>query len=267
MMVSVFAGAAIYGFFIEPNWVKITPVRIQSKGLAEALRGKIAVQISDLHLHEIGNREKKVLKIVNGINPDFIFLTGDYIPWKGNVEPALEFLSRLKASIGIWAVMGDYDYSCSRMSCLFCHEPGSGRFTKRHKVRFLRNSVDQVHLPDEDIWIGALDTEGVQPFFSRDDPLPGKYHTPMIILAHDPLAFDLIDSERQVLVLAGDTHGGQIPLPSWLWALLGYEKVAKYGQGPFKEGRKEMYVSRGIGTSHLPLRILRRPEVVVIHFE
>jgi len=267
MVVLLVVGIAAYGFLIEPEWVEVTHLRIKCPVSAKALKGKIAVQISDLHLHEIGKRENRVLRIVREIQPDFIFLTGDYIPWRGHVGPALEFLSRLKAKVGIWGVMGDYDYSRSRESCLFCHEPGSGRFTKRHRVRFLRNSVEPVHLQDGDVWIGAVDEEGAQPFFSKKHPLPEELHPPGIILLHNPLGFDLIDPEQQVLVLAGDTHGGQVPLPSWLWALLGYEKVAKYGQGLFKKGKKEMYVSRGIGTSHLPLRILRRPEVVVIRFE
>ncbi len=267
VVVLVFAGIAIYGFFIEPNWVGVTHLRIQSQRLESAFKGKTAVQISDLHLYKIGNREKRVLSIVHEIQPDFIFLTGDYIPWHGKVEPALEFLSRLKAKIGMWAVMGDYDYSRSRKSCLFCHEPGSGRPTKRYKVRFLRNCVDRIRLPDGDVWIGGLDEEGNEAFFSKTNPLPEKYNDPAIVLVHDPLAFDVIDPEREVLVLAGDTHGGQISLPSWIWALLGYEKVARYGQGFFREGKKRMYVSRGIGTSHLPIRMFRRPEVVVIHFE
>ena len=67
-------------------------------------------------------------------------------------------------------------------------------------------------------------------------------------------------------MLAGDTHGGQLPLPAWFWRLVGYEKNARYSQGMFRDGRKRMYVTRGIGTSHLPLRLFRRPEVVVLHF-
>ena len=89
---------------------------------------------------------------------------------------------------------------------------------------------------------------------------------PLILLSHNPLAFDTIRENQQVLMLAGDTHGGQIPLPSYLWKILGYEKCARYNQGLFENSEKKMFVSRGIGTSHLPMRILRRPEVAVLHF-
>lgn len=59
------------------------------------------MQISDLHLNSIGNREKKVLSLVHMIQPDFIFLPGDYLQWDGDVEVALDFLSKLKAKVGV----------------------------------------------------------------------------------------------------------------------------------------------------------------------
>ena len=88
-----------------------------------------------------------------------------------------------------------------------------------------------------------------------------------IVLSHSPLAFDLFDQDDYVLIFSGDTHGGQIPLPKWLWQLLGYEKNAKYEQGWFEKGKKKMYVNRGLGTSHFPIRVMRPPEITVFHFQ
>jgi predicted MPP superfamily phosphohydrolase len=47
---------------------------------------------------------------------------------------------------------------------------------------------------------------------------------------------------------------------------MGYKKTALYCEGIFKNGYKKMFVSRGIGTSHFPIRLFRQPEVVVFHF-
>jgi predicted MPP superfamily phosphohydrolase len=239
---------------------------IEDLRLGKILEGKIAVHLSDLHMSEIGRREQKVLNVLEEVEPDFIFLTGDYVSWRGKHEAALTFLSKLKAKVGVWAVMGDYDYSYSRKSCLFCHEPGSGKPTRRHSVRFLRNSIERVKLPEGYVQIGAIDEEGERSFFSKAKLLPWGGNDPVIILAHNPLIFNFLDEGQDVLVLSGDTHGGQIPLPSWLWRFLGYEKNARYNQGLFQRDKKKMFVSRGIGTSHFPFRFMRRPEVVVLHF-
>jgi hypothetical protein len=256
----------IYGIWIEPYQVDVHHLQIKGAGINKVLKDKIAVHLSDLHIIKIGKREKKILKILDDLKPDLIFLTGDYVGWGGNYEPALTFLSSLKAKIGVWAVMGDYDYSSSRKSCLFCHEQGSGKFTERHKVRFLRNEIEQVSLPDGYAWLGGSDPGAEFNYITNKGIRFLEEKPPSIILSHNPLIFNLIDKEHDVLILAGDTHGGQIPFPSWLWSILGYEKSALYNQGLFQEGQKRMYVSRGIGTSHLPIRFLRPPELVVLHF-
>jgi predicted MPP superfamily phosphohydrolase len=112
-----------------------------------------------------------------------------------------------------------------------------------------------------------MDIAEENPHFTGEELGTRVGKEPAVILSHDPMTFRLFDKEAGILVLTGDTHGGQIPLPSWLWTLLGYEKCAKFSQGVFENGRNKMFVSRGIGTSHVPIRIHRRPEVAVLHFE
>jgi predicted MPP superfamily phosphohydrolase len=124
-IVLVLIGLIIYGVWIEPNRIEVHHIWISDKYLGKVLEKKIVVQLSDLHIRRIGSREQEILKILNELKPDFIFLTGDYVKWNGDYEAALIFLSQLKARIGIWGVLGDYDYSNSRKSCLFCHEVGS----------------------------------------------------------------------------------------------------------------------------------------------
>lgn len=263
----VFLALVIYGFWIEPNQITIHHVPICDSYFGRVLENKVVVQISDLHIRTIGNREKKVLALLNAIKPDIIFLTGDYVPWDGTNGPALYFLSRLRAKIGVWAVMGDYDYSNSRKSCAFCHEEGTGKLTRKHPVRFLKDSMDAVRLPQGVLRICGFDGEAENKFSrSKEFTSSLNNHTPSIILSHSPLNFDLVRENQDILMLAGDTHGGQVPLPGWLFGILGYKKNALYNQGLFEKGLKKLFVSRGIGTSHVPLRLFHPPEIVVFHF-
>jgi predicted MPP superfamily phosphohydrolase len=251
----------IYGFFVEPDEIEVHHLNMNDTLFGKALKGMTAVHISDLHIGKIGGREEKLLEIIDDIDPDMIFLTGDYVKWDGDYEPALTFLSQLHAKVGVWAVMGDYDYSNSRKSCLFCHEQGTGKVTSRHPARFIRNSSDLVNLHNGDIKVCGIDIKGEEDKEGKIDE-----RGPAIILCHSPLDFDRLDNNSEILMLSGDTHGGQVPFPCWFWNLLGYEKNSKYNRGLYREGNKMMYVSRGIGTSHIPIRIFRRPEVVVLHF-
>ena len=266
LLCALLAASAIYGLLIEPNWIGVRQVRIRDSHLAAILRGLTIVHLSDLHIRRIGIREDRVLQLLDELQPDILFLTGDYVAWDGDYEPALEFLSRLRARIGVWGVLGDYDYSNSRMSCLFCHEKQSGKATSRHPVRFIRDAIAIVDLPRGPLLIGGVSVKGE----GHTHPLKSftlqKRTEASIILSHNPLAFDLFRSEPALLMLAGDTHGGQIPLPSFLLHLLGYEKNVRYNAGLFERGGQKLFVSRGIGTSHIPLRMFRRPVIAILSF-
>ncbi|HSW63724.1 MAG TPA: metallophosphoesterase [Dissulfurispiraceae bacterium] len=256
----------LYSVLIEPFDIEIHRVRIHDSSLARVLGHRVVVQLSDLHIDSIGHREQKVLDILETLQPDIIFLTGDYVTWRGNYEGALDFLSRLKAKQGVWAVMGDYDYSNSRKSCLFCHEKESREPTARHEVRFLQNSRELLAVGEGEIRITGIDWNPEPDVQPPDVDLSGIGSLPDIVLSHSPLVFDFVPDNRHVFVLAGDTHGGQVPLPGWVFGLLGYPKNARYNEGVFTRGKKTMFVSRGIGTSHLQLRLFRKPEVVVLQF-
>jgi predicted MPP superfamily phosphohydrolase len=265
-LVVVVLGVGTYGFLVEPRQVEVRHVYIQDAALAKVLKDIVVVQISDLHIKKIGRREEKVLQMVEEIKPDLIFLTGDDVKWAGDYDAALEFLSRLRAKTGIWSVMGDYDYSNSRKSCLFCHEKGTGKPTKKHQVKFLRNGFEEIKLEGASFWLGGVDSENNEGEEEGEKIRLLQGVAPAIMLSHNPLVFDWLHGEREMLVLAGDTHGGQVPLPGWVWKIFGYEKNAKYSHGLYQKEKMKMYVSKGVGTSHVPIRILRPPEIVVLHF-
>jgi len=255
----------LYGLY-EPRRIVVHELRIKNPDLARVLGNRTIVHLSDLHLASWGSREERLVELVERLQPDLIFLTGDYVAWKGNYEPALKFLSRLRAKTGTWAVFGDYDHSDSRQSCLFCHERGSEARTRRHSVHFVNNAREKVGFPAGDLEVLGFDEEAEGPAPDFLSAVTGT-STVQIVLTHSPLFYDRIAEDRPVLVLAGDTHGGQVPLPSWLFNVLGYRKSARYVRGLFREGRKSMAVSQGLGTSHIPVRFLRPPEISVYHFE
>ena len=256
-------GLFVYGYYIEPDRIKIREIRINSDFMSNAMKGIKIVHLSDLHLSGFGKNEIDLLNRIDQINPDLIFLTGDYIKWKGDNGAALKFLSGLKAKHGVFGVMGDYDYSDSKNSCQFCHEKGRGEPTKQHNVIMLRNSLHEININSKHIKIAGLD-EGYDDFKEIDN-LADK-NSLLLVLSHSPLAFDKFSSKNKIIMFAGDTHGGQVKLPLWLFKLLGYEKNVKFNYGLYRQGNKTMYVTRGTGTSHFRFRLFCPPEIAVIRF-
>ncbi len=263
----VLAGAFLfYGFFIEPNRLEVNYVDLRTEFKHSRTDPITILQISDIHLNRFGDFQQRIIHMVNEIDPDLIFLTGDYIAWKHSPDPALQFFSKLNAKYGVYAVMGDYDYSNSKNSCLFCHESGTANPTKAHPVTMLRNSGDVINIDGSKIPVFGIDeayseTDGIEIFNSLTDN-----ENPALILCHNPLVFEELDSRKNALVFSGDTHGGQILLPKFIFGILNYEKNVKYNHGIYRKGNLIMNVSSGIGTSHFKFRLFNPPELTVVEF-
>jgi predicted MPP superfamily phosphohydrolase len=81
------------------------------------------------------------------------------------------------------------------------------------------------------------------------------------LLAHDPRRIVEAAALGVGVVLAGHTHGGQVVLPG-----LGAIAARKFpvAAGRLRLKATEMFVSRGVGTVYLPVRVNCPPEVAVL---
>ena len=86
----------------------------------------------------------------------------------------------------------------------------------------------------------------------------------MVLLTHTPDLFPDAAELGVDLVLAGHTQGGQVRLP-WLGAIVTDTRLGRaFASGLFRRGGTHLFVTRGIGTSRLPVRFLSPPEAAVI---
>ena len=89
---------------------------------------------------------------------------------------------------------------------------------------------------------------------------------PVILLSHQPDVFPYLPQGIN-LTLAGHLHGGQVAIP-FIGPIVAPSKFGvKYASGYFEEDGKKMIVTKGLGTSCLPIRFNCPPEIVVIEFE
>ena len=259
----------LYGFLIEPHKVSLKTVKIHNNAMASTFKGLKIVQLSDLHIGK--NKSiciKRTLDILYELKPDLILLTGDYVEWNGTKQTydnAITFLSQLNAPLGIYAVMGDADYSTSRRSCDFCHEEGSAHPPTHHQVKFLRDTQALIDVEGGKISIIGIESN------SNHTSYPNiinstRTDSPTMILSHFSYVYDYINAEYNVLVLSGDTHGGQIYLPEFIWKIVKRKPDTKHKYGLYQDENKSLYVTSGIGTSDIPFRLGAPPEIVLFEF-
>jgi len=272
LAVIIFIGLIItlYGYFVEPGTVRLKTIKIRNVSLASTFGDFKIVLISDLHIGDNWSTSAtRALKIVNGIKPDLIMLTGDYLKWKGNksgYDNAINYLSHLNASIGVYAVMGDSDCFVSTKSCDLCHKEGSIFPETHNKIKFLSNSQAILENKGKKFAISGMkkDSRDIGDLGSAPS-MPADI--PNIILSHSSLVYRSIDANRNVLVLSGDTHGGQVYLPEFIWKIIKIKPDPEHMYGLYKDKNKALYVTSGIGTSaKFPIRIGVPPEVVLFKF-
>jgi predicted MPP superfamily phosphohydrolase len=88
-------------------------------------------------------------------------------------------------------------------------------------------------------------------------------HAAVLVLTHQPDVFPRVDA-RAALTLAGHTHGGQVNLPLVRGRVIPSRFGTRYARGHVVEGGRHLYVTSGVGTSRLPVRLLAPPEIVLL---
>ena len=264
--------ALVYAYVIEPDRLTLEKVGIRldlgnsNPKNADETAMKI-VHLSDFHFDTFGGREKKLIETVNEINPDYVFITGDFVDDFEKIKPCSEFLLKLTKNRKAFGVPGNWDHIAAKT-------PGElNELIKKFNdsgVEILTN--ENVKLSDNLYLIGVDD-----PHSGHDDITKAMHGVPgnstTILIAHSPEILDKALAENIDLILTGHTHGGQVRFPLYgaLWIPSKYG--TKYSSGLYAEYGKDrhitlMYVNRGIGatsgSSVGKIRMFCPPEVTEI---
>ncbi|MFC1590059.1 metallophosphoesterase [Candidatus Omnitrophota bacterium] len=249
--------AYIDAFFIEPNWIKVERVRIADPGLAKALSGLKVIQLSDLHIEELGFVEMSLIKIVERLKPDIIFITGDVAETRQGVQPAADVLSLLEPKFRTYMVVGECPGDSSVAEMI------RSKMWDRADVSILNDEAVRLNLKDKDdayFWLVNPSSPKDLRKLVKDIP----EGDPVIVINHFPEIVKQAAVEGLDLVLAGNTHGGQCGIPI-LRKIFPYSTRSAYISGLFKIKDTLLYVNRGI-TSQKGIRFFCRPEVTVLEF-
>ena len=194
------------------------------------------------------------------LKPDLALHGGDFVNMHllggGRLPPKTiaKILARLEAPLGRFAVLGNHDYTYGADAVEEALESAGitvlsdARRTLRHED----HAIDIIGLPD------AYDPRAQG--LARLAEL--KPERPTIVLAHDPFWFAHVPQPH--LTLAGHTHGGQFRLP-FVGVLMNMSRAPlRWTHGHVMEAGRHLYVTAGLGTSGVPLRIGVPPEYAVI---
>ena len=256
-----------YGYRVEPTWLEMNRFDLSIPDLAAAFHGTKIAHLSDFHCGKhipSGYLEDALARTV-AEKPDLIALTGDFID-RGpeHIGAAAKLIGRLKAPLGVFAVLGNHDFSVHNARGVRRH-PGLHQTIAdalgEQGIKVLRNESVRFDRGNE-----GLIVAGVDDLWSRESnpiaALTGTCpRTPRIVLAHNPQSAEHFAGERFDLLLSGHTHGGQVNWPGLGRVLLG-KQAKRWAAGWYPHDRGHIYVNKGVGFGWR-FRFGVRPEVAM----
>ncbi len=247
-------GAVTWGVGFERHALRLVEVEFPLVNLPAALDGFRIGFLTDIHHSETVSTEHvmRAIEMTHRARPDLIVLGGDYVTWgdRAFVNPVAEMLGTLSAEHGVFAVLGNHDDDRSMSTAL-----------SAHRIAVLRDARTSLEIRGE-----TLDLVGIR-FWTRKASdiarLTRGARGTSLLLAHDPRRLAEADELGVTGVLSGHTHGGQVVLP-------GVGPLARRDfpvlAGLATRRQSSLFVSRGIGTVYVPVRINCPPEVALVTF-
>lgn len=256
-----------HGRSVELTWLEVNRLEIALPDLSQRFAGFRIAQLSDFHggPHMPESYLGRAVELALAEAPDLIVLTGDFIHGGfKHVDAVADVLGRLRAPCGVFAVLGNHDYSVRNALGIrrhrHLHHAVADALALRG-IRVLRNQTVALRRQDaclyltgvEDLWSRACDLERA---FAD---LHGS--VPRVVLAHNPRTIERLDGRRCDLMLSGHTHGGQVDWPGLGRLTLGH-RMRRCAAGLYRYNDSFLYVNKGIGHG-FRFRFGVRPEVAV----
>ena len=265
-IIALFIIFIMYCRFVGTKGLVVKEYLVKNSKLPLSFYGTKVVQISDIHYGRITKKKEleKVSKTVNKIKPDIIVITGDVLDKditysEQDIIDITTILNSMNAKYGKYIISGNHD---------LVKQKNYNKILENIKYTNLDDSYQILYNETTDaIMISGLSTidnkKKIEEKISeskkqiKSDASKIKYN---ILLVHEPDIIKTFDYKDYDLILAGHSHGGQVKLP--LIGALRYNKGAKkYHNDYYNLKNTDLYISSGIGTSRLNLRLNNKPSI------
>lgn len=251
-----------FGGIIERTRFHVKETDLPVPGLHPDLVGLRIVQLSDLHVSPfLSVRDcARVVDMANELRADLAVITGDIISSIGDpLEASIRELARLRATAGTLGCHGNHEIYAR------CQNRAT-RLGAQNGIGFLRGQSRQLRFGS-----GVLNVTGVdfQRSNTRSHYLSGMEGQVVegatnLLLSHSPDVFPAAVSKGFQTMLAGHTHGGQVTIEILNQTLNMARVITPFVAGLYRIEGRSCYVTAGIGTIGVPVRLGAPPEISLL---
>jgi predicted MPP superfamily phosphohydrolase len=258
------AGAAGLGadmLLWEPRAVRWTDHEVDVWGLHPDLEGLRIAQLTDVHLGSGHAAARRCAELLAEDRPDIVVLTGDIVESEAGLATLSAWLPEVRGTLATFQAMGNWERwgGLTRAQLDRACEKGGARLLLDETAVVRRGA-------------GTLDIVGLDDGYTGDPQVAAALRErsggPAVWLAHAPGWVDDIKARARResiaeprFILSGHTHGGQVRHP--FGPITTPPGSGRFVRGWYHDTLAPTYVSQGVGTSLLPVRLFCRPELPV----
>lgn len=255
-----------YGAWINRANFELRDIAFPVPHLPPALQGLRIALLTDFHygpylsLPELN----RTVDMANETRPHLTLVTGDFITRVGDpLDACLAQLRRLRAEAGVFGCLGNHEVyaRCEDYAEAECRRIG---------IQILRDRAIRLQFSGAELNLAGVDYQAQAEARTRRKPYlvgagrllrPGAVN---LLMSHNPDVFPVAADLGYDLVVGGHTHGGQITVEILEQTLNVSRFFTPFVAGLYRRGSSALYVSRGIGTINVPMRLGARPEVTLL---
>jgi uncharacterized protein len=252
-IILVLSIGVVIGGVINFNTIRISEYKIDIAARSSAIRHLKIAFVADFHLKERTNKHfvEKFVDKIKVIKPDLMIYGGDIVDGDrddGNLYSLEKILSGIKASYGVFAVLGNHEHYARQ---------DKGSFFDKSGMTVLNDTT--VVLDNLFTLTGRNDSH-IRSRKKIEDLLKSIPDSlPIILIDHRPTEIEQVSKTNVDIQLSGHTHNGQL-FPINLIT----RRVYQLSRGYKKIGNTHFFVTSGIRLWGPPVRTTSKSEIMVI---
>lgn len=240
-----------------PEWLEVVELDLPIEHLGKNFIGKRIVHISDLHCSTTVTTAylRRCVARINELEPDLIVITGDFVTYdaRGRFKAKIiELLAHLKSDMGIYACLGNHDYSFTESRRYTVAQLSAG--LEQSGLKILRNESQAISIGRERLYLVGLGDTWSGDCLPQQAFADVPRNAAVLTLVHNPDAIEYLQHSRASVVLCGHTHGARHAAPA--------KRPRGVFSGMFRVNGQTLYINRGLGRHGRP-RLRCRPEITV----
>ena len=268
MIALILAGVFFYSIYVSVDRVKLSFTTLASTKIPEDMNDIKIAYLSDIKYNGFMKKDR-LTKMINKLNEagcDIVLFGGDIFSDPASHEPDSEavkevtdILKSIDAPLGKFAVLGDQDQVNDHVKTIVSQILYQSNFEilDNSAIRIRNHTLDSITLIGLDSLInGEPDPATAMKSISEDEF--------NIVLTHcpDTITNTALNTNYIDVMVSGHSLGGQIYVPL-LGGLKSADGASKYNHGTYSVNKTQLFVSNGLGTEDIDMRMFCPPEIMM----